>query len=150
MYNETYLFLALFSALLVYLLDYSFGQPGNEKWNSQELLSGWSFLLAKRRLKRDGAWQGKHQQLLNQLKEAKTPYDEKMIYKSFRQAVFAQARETFYWEKAAGMCPICFHFWITLITFIAVNIFYFEVNIFTFILYCLVSHLFIRILKKFI
>ena len=150
MWNEIYFAVAVVAALLAFILDYSFGQPGNEKWNDSELLSGWSFFLAKRRLKKDGAWQEKFTQLNSSLLDAKTPYQRKVIRKSFKQAVFAQARETFYWEKAIGMCPICFHFWLTLCAFLTVNIFYFGVNIFTFILYFLVSHLIIRILKKFL
>ena len=148
--NETYFPLAIFSALLVYLLDYSFGQPGNEKWNSQELLSAWSLFLAKRRVKSDGAMSNLITQLQEQLSTAVSPYDKKIIRKNFNQMLFAKARETFYWEKALGMCPICFHFWITLFLFSTVNIFYFKVNIFTFILYLLISHLFIRLLKKFV
>lgn len=142
-----FLGLAVFCALLVFMLDYAFGGPGNEKWNDSELLSAWAFFLAKRRLQKDGAWQGKQSQLLESLATAKTEYDKKLIRKSFRQAVFSQAREVFYWEKAVGMCPICFHVWVTIIVFL-VTYFYFPVNIYTFGFSFLLSHLLIRILKK--
>ena len=150
MFNEIYFGVALFAPLLVYMLDYAFGQPGNEKWNDKELLSGWSFLLAKRRLKKDNAWQQKFHQLNENLLKATNAYDRKMILKGFKQAVFIQARETFYWEKAIGMCPICFHFWVSLFLFSVVNYFYLQVNIFYFTLYLLFSHLIIRLLKKFV
>lgn len=150
MWNEIYFVVAVFSALLVYILDYAFGQPGNEKWNDSELFSGYCFFLAKRRLKKDKVWKEKSKQLSENLMKTTIPYDRKLIHKSFRHMVFNQAKETFYWEKAIGMCPICFHFWVTLIIFLTVNIFYFRVNINIFTLYFLISHLIIRFLKKFI
>lgn len=150
MWNEFYFFLAVFCALLVYLLDYAFGQPGGEKWNSQELLSGWSLFLAKRRLKKESIYRDLERQLHQQLISAPDSYQRKLIRKNFNQLVFQQAREVFYYEKALGMCPICFHFWVTLIVFLLVNYFYFSVTLNTFVFSILISHLIIRLLKKFI
>lgn len=149
MYNETYLAASIFAALVVYMVDYGLGQPGNDKWKHSDLLSFYSFFIAKKTLQMHSAWDDLHAQYVEQIKNAQTPVEVIRIKQSFKDIVFSQARELFTWQKALGMCPICFHFWICSVTFTIVNIFCQKENIIIFTLYFLFSHLLIRILKKY-
>lgn len=149
MFNETLLFFSIFAALLVYIIDYGFGNPGGDNWNDSELLSQYSFLMAKFKLKRIGAWEKLEKQLDDQQRAAQSQKELLEIDKSFRKIVFSTAQPLFTWEKAAGMCPICFHFWASFFIFVLVNIFVLKESIIIFTLYMLISHFFIRLLKKY-
>lgn len=134
--------LSLISALFIYMLDYGLGKPGDEKPLYTSLLFAWSFYLAKKAL---GAMyppiyqQYKDQLTGNKLQDAQTKA-------SFKEIVFTQGRQLFTWQKIFGMCPICTHFWFTLFLFL----FCFQGSFLNFTLYFLVSHLIIRLLKKWI
>lgn len=125
------------------MIDYGLGQPGNEKPNYHALLFGWTLFISKRTLGHE------HKEIFdqyqNQLKN-KNKFERKIITFQYRELVFTKARQAFYWESILGMCPICTHFWFTLIIFI----FFFQGNMFNLAFYFLVSHLIIRILKKWI
>jgi hypothetical protein len=149
MYNQIYLSISLIAALFIYLLDYGFGKPGDEKPNYQSLLFFWSFYLAKKRLKKMQGWNTFQQQLDEQLATADTLMQKARVIASFKEIVFLTARPFFTYEMILGMCPICTHFWVSLLFFSTVNIFCFKVNIITFGLSFLLSHLFLRIAKKF-
>lgn len=142
------IYLALLPALLVYMLDFGMGEPGNDSPNVHGLLSFWPQYLAKQALKKAGAWDMLYKQYLDQVNFATDGLQLARINTEFKKMVFQQGRELFTWQYAAGMCPICFHFWINIFFIISVNIFYFEVNIITFIPQLLIGHFFIRLFKK--
>lgn len=149
MFNQFYFSLSLLCALFVYMLDYGLGKPADEKFSIKELLFGWSFYLAKRRLKKLNALRELTLQYMQMLQDANGE-QRTLAHNNFRQIVFQKGREFFTYEMILGMCPICTGFWVTFFIFLPVNIFYYQVNIFIFTLYFLLSHLFIRILKKFV
>lgn len=140
--------LSIIAALFIYMLDYGLGKPGDEKPVYGSLLSAWAFYLAKKAL--GSLYISLNQQYRDQLSNAKNDLEKMQIKRSFREIVFMQGRQLFTWQKIAGMCPICTHFWFSLILFFLVNIFYFHVNIIIFTLYFLLSHFLIRLLKKWI
>jgi hypothetical protein len=143
----TYFYLSLICAFFIYMLDYGLGKPGDERPVYGNLLFAWSFLLAKKALGSD--YNIFALQYADQLQNASNALERKEIKRNFQDLVFRQGRTLFTWQKIVGMCPICTHFWFTIIIFLSVNIFYFHVNIIIFTLYFLTSHVLIRLLKKY-
>ena len=142
------LYLSLSCAFFIYMLDYGLGKPGDEKPLYGSLLFAWSFSLAKKALGKK-LYTNLYQQYRDQLTD--DPLHNAQVRASFKEIVFTQARELFTWQKIVGMCPICTHFWFTMIAFVVEeNIFYFKVNIITFSFYFLLSHVIIRFLKRWI
>ena len=148
LYNELYLCFTMIMVLLVYMLDYGFGRPGDDTFNHHALLFGWTYILAKRRLKILGEWDDLARQQNAQMQHVTSIREEIEVNAEFRRAVVDRARHFYRWEMALGMCPICTTFWWTFFCFLMVNIFYCKVNIITFTLYFLLSHLLIRLIKK--
>ena len=144
------IYLSIFCALLVYMIDYGIGRPSDEKPGYGSFLFGYSFYLAKRRIVKAGLHKALYGQLLEQLSNAKNNLERARIKKSYKEFVFTQGREMFTWEKAIGMCPVCFHFWVTFFILLIGNIFFYKVNIITFGLMFVISHALIRIFKKFV
>ncbi|MEO7049877.1 MAG: hypothetical protein ABI091_31525, partial [Ferruginibacter sp.] len=144
MFNELYFCISLIAALFIFMLDYGLGKPGDERPNYYSLLFKWSFYLAKRRLKKEGAWDNLWSQYVNQVYASKTQLQKFNVMISFREIVFTTARPLFTWENVLGMCPICTHFWFSFFLFTLVNIICQKENIIIFGLYFLFSHLLIR------
>lgn len=107
-----------FSLFISYTL-----QPG-------EIFFGWSYFLAKWRLKRMGWWE-QYKAMTGERKEK-------------RKIGYYAAEDYFTWEKALGMCVICSGFWICLIS----GIFYTFKPV-PLIEIVLIGHVTIRTLKKF-
>ncbi len=143
-----YLELSLIAALFIFMLDYGLGHPADapEKIGYGSFLFSYSLFLSTLRLVKAGLYSDMHEQYISQ--KPTDALHSHQIKRQFEQLVFTQGRQLFTWEKAFGMCPYCTHFWFTLFLFIMVNIFYLQANIITFIFYFLLSHLFIRLLKK--
>ena len=147
-----FLILIVFPALLVFFIDYLIGRPSDEKFSINDIFSGYTFLLSRLRLHRMGVLQVLKIQLSSQLSAAKTKKEIADIQISFRRMVIETARPYFSWEKAAGMCPVCFHVWIFVANYLyqTEKIFFSFENIITFTFNLTISHLIIRVLKKFI
>lgn len=156
----TFLILAVTPALLVYFLDFTFGRPSDEKPGTNDIFFSYTFALCKWRLKRMNAWAALAGQYNDGIGKIKSAVELAQFKKSFKKIVFDTARPLFTWENAAGMCPICFHFWVHLglnaCFFIVGKNIYFLANNFcllnylvTFVLPFLTGHLFIRLLKKY-
>lgn len=140
--------LSIICAFFIYMLDYGLGKPADENPIYGNLLFAWSFFLARKALGKD--YTPLLQQYRDQIADTDSETQRAFIYRSFQDIVFKQGRQLFTWQKVFGMCPICTHFWFTLIIFSMENIFVFKVNIIIFTLYFLVSHVILRILKKLI
>lgn len=147
-FNPTFAALSLICAFFIYMLDYGLGKPADENPIYGNLLFAWSFFLARKALGKD--YRGIKVQYIQQMKHATTAFERKQIQRAFQDLIFKQGRQLFTWQKIFGMCPICTHFWFTLIIFSMENIFVFKVNIIIFTLYFLVSHVILRTLKKLI
>jgi hypothetical protein len=155
------IFIALFPALCVYFLDYCFGKPGDEIWNDKAILSKYPYLLAVRRLKLVGLWPKLAKQLAEQLRENKADRAHTARLRAeFKRIVFTTAKPFFFYEYAAGLCPVCFHFWahnIFAAFYFLVNKNIFLVNKFgafenvcIFVVPFLTGHLLLRFLKRYV
>lgn len=149
MIDDIFLSTALFAALLVYMIDYGIGKPGDEKVNYKALLFIYTFFISKITLKKFGLWNDLELQYREQMDSANSLSHRHQIQDQFKEMVFQTARPFFTWQSVVGMCPICFHFWLNIIFLITVNYFVQKVNIITFGLHLGLGHLFIRALKKY-
>lgn len=148
MMNLNFLIIPLATSLLVYMLDFAFGHPSEDKWHHKEIMSFYPLWLAKNKLKKYNLYYDLHNQLIQNLKNAITNSDRFLINEEFKKIVYDTGKQYFTWEYAAGMCPICFGFWVNFIT----SSYFFlliDKNISTFILSLLVGHLFTRLLNKY-
>lgn len=145
-----YLFYAIFSAITVFMIDYGLGHPADEEIGYGSFLFWYSFRFAKRRLKKGGLLVRLKQQYRDQLNKVTSPVDQQDIKRTYQELVFTNGRKLFTWEKAFGMCPYCFHFWFTVISFLFLNIFCLDWNIINFVFYLSLSHTLIRFLKRWI
>lgn len=119
------------SAFLTMFLNYCIGKPGSDNYSPHEIFSGYTAWLAKRRLKQEGKY---------------FPYREQFkgtSIKDQREVLYQAAQDLFTWERAVGMCPICFGFWVSLICG-----FLFTFNLVSVVEIILISHVTIRILAK--
>ena len=140
--------LSIICAFFIYMLDYGLGKPADEQPIYGNLLFSWSFFLAKKAMGVN--FPPIERQYKDQLNHSTSSFERVQIKRAYQDIVFKQGRQMFTWEKICGMCPICTHFWFTLIIFFLGNIFFFKVNIIIFTLYFLSSHVILRILKKLI
>lgn len=146
----TLLILSLFCAFFIYMLDYGLGKPADDQPVYGSLLFRFSFFLARKALGKD--YTPLLQQYRDQLLDATTRTQKAALRRSFQEVVFMQGRQLFTWQKIVGMCPICTHFWFTFIAFILENIFFLKENIIILqvLFYFTLSHVIIRILKRWI
>ncbi|MEJ7611360.1 MAG: hypothetical protein WKF88_09315 [Ferruginibacter sp.] len=149
MYNETFLMLSLFCALFIFMVDYGIGHPADDKVGYGSLLFSYSFFWAVRRMRNAGLYGNYYGQYMSQLSNAANDLEKHRIRKSFQELIYTEGREMFSWEKTLGMCPYCTHFWFSVFSFGMVNIFCQKENIFIFGFYFVLSHFFIRALKKY-
>jgi hypothetical protein len=148
MYNEFYFIASIICALFIYMIDYGLGKPG-DKEPIHSLFSFYTFWISKKTLQLFGEWQELNSQYNEQIKTCTSKKDKRQIDLQFFDLVFHRAKPFFTWQKVVGMCSICTHFWFTFIFFILVNIFCQKDNLIIFVLYFLLSHFFIRVLKKY-
>jgi hypothetical protein len=104
------IFFSCLSAAISYMLDYGLGKPGSDEISVTEFLTGWTFILAKRRLIK--------YKLYNELTEIFLPagnmYQKVLLDQELKKTVIEKGKDFFTWEKAFGMCIICTGFWIAL------------------------------------
>lgn len=143
-----YFYLSLISAMFVFMIDYGLGTPADDHPGYGSFLFKYSFWLARTAL--GDLHKPIYGQYLSQLSDANDKLTRHQIKREYQQIVFTQGRQLFSWQKAFGMCPYCTHFWFTLFLFLMVNIFYYKENIITFSFYFLLSHLLIRLFKRWI
>ncbi len=142
-----YLFTSL--ALYAYWLNFIMGGPladDTKKVDAGAILFFVPFKLAARRLNKNGLLCGTVSEQLDELHLTKDVFLQKELKKDHRLAIYLKGRELFTWEKSL-LCPICFHWWLTLI--VGLMLFIFDgFNIRADILFAaflyLVNHLLIR------
>lgn len=142
------LMISISCAIFIYMIDFGMGKPGSDTPSFTHLLSFWPLFLAKMALGE------KYDKLHKQYTEGLINADgdilqRKRIENEFHKVVFDNGRDLFYWEKIIGMCPICTHFWFSLIIMGVANIFFLKVNFIIFTLYFLIGHLSVRLLTKY-
>lgn len=151
--------LTLLPAGLVFFLDYCFGRPGDESPNRSAILFGYTYFLAKWRLKRIGEWSGINNQVKQAISSAQTRSERMDITQNMKTICVQKARKYFTWEMAVGMCPVCFHVWVSLVVYSMCwdKFFYLLENYFClfekcsiFVLPLILGHIVLRILKRYL
>lgn len=127
--------LATVPAAFSYFLDYCLGFPGKEQINTKAIFFGWSYMLARRRLKKKKTYN----QILHDLKG----FEQDLV----KTTVFMDARKHFTWEQIFGMCIFCTNFYVSSI---AATVFFFTIPVdhfqgwILFLIIPLYSHLILR------
>lgn len=118
-------FLAWFSFLASYFLDYVLGKPYSQQPNQRAIFFFWTLFLAKRRLQREKP--SLYDSLISGIDNDNkfkitgidgSPFDNGITEESVNLQIIQEGRKYFFWELPFGMCSICTNFWISL--FIAI------------------------------
>lgn len=133
---------ALIAACLTLFLNYCIGKPASE-FSPYEIFSSYTVWLSIRRLKKVGLYYQYAEQYEDNLKRAKTVHEVISLKNDFKKILYNAADPYFTWERAAGMCPVCTGFWISLFVAILVSL-----NIFNILEIIVLSHIIIRIANK--
>lgn len=148
------LFIALAASSLNTFLNYAIGKPSGE-FSPYEIFSRYTVWLSIRRLKKLNLYHGYMQQYEDNLKRATKPHEVIQLNNDFKKILYNAADPFFTWERAAGMCPVCTGFWITLISstihrLVTVNILKvpFYENLLYLVSVIAISHILIRIFNK--
>lgn len=112
--------LMLFSFWLNYIMGNPLADPG--KVNVGEIMFWIPEKLARRRLKLLGTLRKIASRHDNEIMMTQDPETKRKLKEDQRLDVYLAGREFFTWEKSL-LCPICFHWWLTVIVGIFLLIF---------------------------
>jgi hypothetical protein len=110
------------------------------------ILFSFPYNLAVRRLRSVNAWKGMAANHIQEMDMVKDPITRRQLRRDHREHTVAAGREFFTWERSI-LCPICLHFWLTLLVglvFIIFDIMHARADFFLAALVYLVTHLIIR------
>lgn len=150
--------LALLTAFLALFLNYCIGKPGGE-FSPYEIFSFYTVWLSKRRLRIMGLSAQYEKQYKDNLLRIESRAQKVAFVNDFKKIIYNAAEPFFTWERAAGMCPVCFGLWVSLLISFSTLLFsenllrilyltdYFSLNL---LIMISVSHVSIRILNKII
>lgn len=136
-------------SLFSYWLNYIMGGPLSDDVNKidvKAILFNFPYFLAIRRLKKLGIYGMIYGDLIQELamtKDVKTKYRLKM---DKRRDIYLAGREFFTWERSF-LCPICLHWWLTLLVgavLFSINAFHARADFFLAAFVYLANHLLIR------
>lgn len=134
--------IGILTACLTLFLNYCIGKPGGE-FSPYEIFSRYTVWLSIKRLQRINEYQKLVSQYNENISRAQTQAEVINITNDFKKMVYNEAEPFFTWERAAGMCPICTGFWITLFTSILLTQNFFDIAAIV-----VISHITIRLLNK--
>lgn len=135
--------------LLAYWFTYVAGGPLSSKPDD---IDGGAFLIAipyrmaVRRLARAGMWKSIKSAYLDELAVTSNPKTRAEMKKDHKAETIVAAREMFTWERSI-LCPICLHFWLTVLVglvFILFDIMQARADFFLAAFVYLVNHFIIR------
>lgn len=135
--------------LLAYWFAYVTGSPmadSSRNIDGKAILSVIPYQFAINRLARAGMWKGIYSNFLNELSMTSDPRTREEMKRDHRAAVIEAGRTFFSWERSI-LCPICFHFWLTILVgfiFILFDIMHARADLFLAAFVYLVNHLIIR------
>lgn len=102
----------LFAHWFAYIMGNPLADPG--KVDTKAILFWVPFSLSYRRLKRAGLDKKIIQRHANEIMMASDPVTKRGLQDDQVQEVYLMGRDLFTWEKSL-LCPVCFHWWATLI-----------------------------------
>lgn len=150
--------LALLTSFLVIFINYCLGKPGSE-FSPYEIFSSYTVWLSRRRLKKVGLISIYEKQYKENILRIESISQAIQFKNDFKKILYDAADPFFTWERAAGMCPVCFGVWVSVIISFSTLLFpenlfsvflltkYFALNL---LIIIVTSHIGIRALNKFI
>lgn len=138
----TIVYIGIISACLTLFLNYCMGKPGDE-FSPYEIFSFYTVWLSKRRLKQVGLYDEYSEQYHDNLKRLESYHASVTLKNDFKKVLYKAADPFFTWERAIGMCPVCFGFWVSLSCAI-----FFTQNVVNLVSIVVISHATLRILNK--
>lgn len=122
--NWEIIFLLTGLMLFAYWLNYIFGSPmaDDDKIDTRAIMFKFPRMLAARRLKKLGIYdeiKSNHWESMNITKDVTLRH--KLKY-DFRRETYIAGKEFFTWERSI-LCPICFHWWISLLAGVLLLVF---------------------------
>lgn len=139
----TILIVGILAAFLTHFLNYCIGKPSSKEFSPYEIFSFYTVWLSKRRLKQVGLYAKYLIEYKENLGRANAKHQQINIKNDFNKIYYEQAEPFFTWERAVGMCPVCFGFWCSLIVGIICT-----KDIGNLLIIIVVSHIVIRLLSK--
>lgn len=134
--------------LLAYWFNYCMGTPLNDDPKKVDVGAIFFFLplrFADRRLKRAKKWREYKEALLESWAVTQDPIRKEQLYKDHLRDRYDAGRTFFTWERSI-LCPICLHWWLTVIL-VGVFVFTFALSGYELLLVAftyLVNHFIIR------
>lgn len=135
--------IGIFSAFLTVFINYCIGKPGSKDFSPYEIFSGYTVWLSIRRLKNVGLYKQYWQQYIDSYNRTKDLHEVLALKNDMKKIYYEAAEPYFTWERAAGMCPVCFGVWMSVITSI-----FFAKNFIHLLIIIVISHVIIRIINK--
>ncbi len=139
------LIIGVLTAFLALFLNYCIGKPGSEKFSPYEIFSSYTVWLSKRRLKKVGLLWDYNDQYKESEERVQRKSELITLRNDFKKIYYEAAEPFFTWERAVGMCPVCFGFWVAAITSFIIT-----KDIVNILIVILISHIVIRLLTKII
>lgn len=139
------LIIGILAAFLTVFLNYTIGKPGSDKFSPYEIFSFYTVWISKRRLKQVGLWDYYQDQYYDNEERVLSEAQRILLKKDYSKIYYDAAEPFFTWERAAGMCPICFGVWVAGIVSI-----FFTQDWLNLLIVILISHVIIRLLTKII
>lgn len=134
--------IGILSAFLTLFLNYCIGKPGSE-FSPYEIFSFYTVWLAKNRLRSDSVLSTYLEQYRENMARVKSDRERRTLNNDFRKVLVDAAEPSFTWERAVGMCPVCFGFWVSLFSGLWIGFNFSEI-----IGIIVISHITIRVLNK--
>lgn len=134
--------IGILSAFLTLFLNYCIGKPGSE-FSPYEIFSFYTVWLAKNRLRSDSVLSTYLEQYRENMARVKSDRERRTLNNDFGKILYDAAEPSFTWERAFGMCPVCFGFWVSLVSGTLMGFKFSEI-----IGIIVISHITIRVLNK--
>lgn len=135
--------------LFSYWFNYAMGGPLSEdvkKVDTKAILFFIPNELARRRLKIMGLLSSMRSELITELAMTQDAKVKHGLRQDKRRDIYIAGREFFTWERSI-LCPVCFHWWLTVIVgavFLSFDLMGARADLFVAAFTYLVNHLFIR------
>jgi hypothetical protein len=135
--------IGILAGFLTHFINYCIGLPASKEFSPYEIFSGYTVWLAKMRIKKLGLWKQYEEAYQNNMHQDLTKASAYTVKTEFKRLLYNAAEPFFTWERAAGMCPICSGFWVSLAVGLRFSKDFVSVTIII-----LISHIVIRLLNK--
>lgn len=141
----------ILAGFLTIFLNYCMGKPGSE-FSPYEIFSSYTVWLSIKRLQNVGLYNDYIKQYNDNLRRIDSKHEVIQLKNDFKKMLYDAADPFFTWERAVGMCPVCFGFWVSLIVgtgwIILNNLGNLGINIIYLLIIIVISHIVIRLLNK--